>query len=392
MARKAKKFDKVRMATIGVGGMGTGHCTRMQEIDEVELVAVCDMDPEIAEAKGKEFGVPYYTDYKKCIKASGAEAVTIATPHFAHPPVAIYAMRQGLHVLSEKPIAATISQADKMVRTARKTRRLFTVMFQRRFSPSVIAAMEIVKKKQLGRIYRTCLIATGFRSMAYYNSAHWRATWMGEGGGVLVNQAPHPIDVFCELGGMPSKVLARCRSRIHDIEVEDEAQAMLTYSNGATGYMIVSTSEAPATSLIEICGEQGKLTLKGNDLSFVTVPDGVKRYCDKATQMWGSPKGDPQEVKLVDQPSHHGAVIRNLALAIRKVEPLHIDGAVGCMSIELANAIIMSSELSEEVKLPISRPGYDVLMKHLQAKSKPKRSVKVQRVTDPGHVVKKGKK
>ena len=390
MAKQArKKFEKVRMATIGVGGMGSGHVSRMKVIDEVELVAVCDIDPDVAKAKGEEHGVPYYTDYKECIRKSGAEAVTIATPHFQHPIVGVYALKQGLHVLSEKPMASTISAGEKLVKTAKQAKRLLTIMFQSRATPTVRAALDIVKKGKLGEIYRTCLIASGFRSMAYYNSAEWRATWVGEGGGVLVNQAPHPIDVFCALGGLPSKVLGRCDARIHDIEVEDEAEALLTYKNGAHGYFYVSTDEAPGTNLTEICGEKGKLTLQSGKLTFTTVKPGCKTYSYSAKEMWAGPKTEVQEVELQECETGHGAIIRNFAKAIRGVEPLIVPGECGLASLELANAIIMSSKLGKEVKLPISRSGYDKLMKELQAGSKSKKGVKIIRVTDPAHVTKK---
>ncbi len=385
------KVKPVKMVTVGCGGMGSNHLKHMHNDDAIDLVAVCDVDEAVAKAKGEEFGVPYFTDYKKCIKETDCEAVTVATPHFYHPIVGIYAMNQGKHVLSEKPIAATISQAEKMAKAAKKNKVLFTAMFQQRTTPAVRAALQIVAKKQLGEIYRTCLIASGFRAMAYYNSALWRATWVGEGGGVLVNQAPHPIDIFCALGGLPSKVLARTDARIHDIEVEDRAEALLDYKNGATGYFFVSTDEAPATTLIEICGEKGKLRLEGGKLTLHKVKPGVAAYAKKATEMWGGPKTEAVEVKLPEGKTGHGAIINNFAMAIRKKEKLLVDGAVGTRSIELANAIIMSAKTGKEVKLPISRAGYDKLMKGLQAKSKPKKNVKVLRVTDPNHVIQKKK-
>ena len=392
MAESTGKMKPVKMVTVGCGGMGSNHIKHMQSQDEVDLVAVCDIDEAVAKAKGEELGVPYYTDYKKCIKETDCEAVTVATPHFGHPVVAIYAMNQGKHVLSEKPIAATISMAEKMAKAAKKNKVLFTAMFQRRTMPAVRAALDIVKKKQLGEIYRTCLIATGFRSMAYYNSALWRATWVGEGGGVLVNQAPHPIDVFCALGGLPSKVLARTDARIHDIEVEDRAEALLEYKNGAKGYFLVSTDEAPSTDLIEICGEKGKLRLEGSRLTLHKVTPGVATYAKKAKEMWGGPKSQAVEVELPDCPTGHGAIINNFAQAIRKKEKLLVDGSVGMLSLELANAIIMSGKLGQEVKLPLSRTGYDKFMKELQAGSKPKKNVKNLRVTDPNLVTKSKKK
>ena len=390
MTDAAGTFEAVKIATVGVGGMGTGHISRMKQIDEVELVAVCDADPEVAKAKGEEFGVPHYTDYKACIDESGAEAITIATPHYFHPPVGVYAMRKGLHVLTEKPIGVEIAAAEELVKTARDTGLVLSVMFQQRATPAIRAALRIVGDGKLGEVYRTCLIATGFRSMAYYNSAEWRATWVGEGGGVLVNQAPHAIDVFCALGGMPSRVLGSCRTRIHDIEVEDEAEALLTYANGAHGYFYVSTDEAPGTHLIEVCGENGKLVLKGGELSFHSIDPSISEFSSGADQMWGGPKPQAEDLDLEERETGHGAVIRNFAKAIRGVEPLLIDGAVGLKSLELANAIIMSSKLGREVELPLSRSGYNDLMSDLRATSKPKADVKSDlRVTDPAHVVKK---
>ena len=159
------------------------------------------------------------------------------------------------------------------------------------------AAKKIVDEGRLGELYRTLLVEGWFRSQAYYNSATWRATWKGEGGGVLMNQAPHWLDLFTWLGGLPSKVTARVATRNHKIEVEDESSAMLEYPNGATGYVHESVNEMPTSSRIEL-GEKGKLVLEKRGVRFWEVPQGVKAFSDASTEMWGSPEAREVEVEI----------------------------------------------------------------------------------------------
>ncbi|MDD3726159.1 MAG: Gfo/Idh/MocA family oxidoreductase, partial [Candidatus Ratteibacteria bacterium] len=218
----------VKIGVIGVGGMGSAHCKMMKDIEEAELVFVCDIDKDVAESKGKEFNVPSFTDYKKAIKSKLADAVIIATPHWVHPEIAIYAFNNNLHVLSEKPIAVTVSDADRMIKAAKKNKKIFAVMYQRRTEPWVRKLRElIVEKRIIGEITRTLCIDPWYRAQAYYDSGTWRATWKGEGGGVLINQAPHTIDIFTTVAGLPVKVETKTRTRLHKIEVEDEVCAFL---------------------------------------------------------------------------------------------------------------------------------------------------------------------
>ncbi len=236
-------MDKVRIGVVGVGGMGYGHCKGVKEIDETILTCVCDGVQSLAESRSKEFDIPFFTDYNEMFASGLVDAVIVATPHWFHPDIAIAAFQKGLHVLSEKPIAVRVSDAERMIKASRKHKKVFAVMFQRRTEPVHRKALELIRSGAIGEIQRTLCLEPWYRAQAYYDSGTWRATWVGEGGGVLINQAPHGIDLFTMLGGMPSTVTAKTRTRLHKIEVEDEACAFLEYPNGAW-----ATTTPPPTS------------------------------------------------------------------------------------------------------------------------------------------------
>jgi len=379
-------MDKVRFGIVGVGGMGSGHANTMQKIEECELKAVCDIDPNVVKSVSEKHGVKAFTDYRELIDSGLVDAVIAATPHYFHPLVAIYAMKKGLPALSEKPMAATVKAADEMVKTSKETGVPFTIMFQSRAAGINQAARKIVEDGRLGDIYRTCLIASGFRSQAYYDSAPWRGTWIGEGGGVLINQAPHPLDLFSWIGGLPCKVTARTANRRHKMECEDEASAMLEYENGGIGFLHVSTSEAPGTTLMEFCGEKAKLTLYGGRLVLRELEMPVQEFSDSSENMWGSPKSKSVDVPIEDRETGHGAIIRNLARHILHGEPLIVPGEGGLGSIELINSVIMSGHKGEPVSVPVDREKYDKFLEELKKTSKMEEVAGVKRVTDPQHV------
>ncbi|MCK4375769.1 MAG: Gfo/Idh/MocA family oxidoreductase, partial [Candidatus Brocadiae bacterium] len=206
-------------------------------------------------------------------------------------------------------------------------------------------------------------------SQAYYNSGTWRATWGGEGGGVLLNQAPHIMDVFVMLGGMPSKGYGRCARLMHEIEVEDHAEAMLEYANGAAGYFYVSTCEVGQRTL-EIVGDKGRLRLDGGKLSFWRFEPAVSEFNRTNTEMWGAPKAERVELEIEECENGHQVILRDFARAILQGEPLVAPGEVGVGSLELANAIILSSYKEEPVEVPIDRAEYDELIERLRATSK----------------------
>ncbi len=375
----------VRFGIVGMGGMGNGHARNMPHIPEAELTAVCDIAPEALETATDAYDVPGFEQHTDLLDSGLVDAVLIATPHYFHPPIAIDAMARGVHVISEKPMAVTVSGAEAMIKAAERTEVVFAVMFQQRTLPVYQAAKRLVEEGRLGELYRTLLIDSHFRSQAYYDSAGWRATWKGEGGGVLLNQAPHGMDLFTWLAGMPSRVIARVNTRQHDIEVEDEATALLEYENGAIGYFLESVNEYPTGMRIELCGELGKLEIAKGELRFWEVKPGVRTASDTTDQMWGRPDAVEIPIELEARATGHAAIVHNVALAILEDEPLISPGPEAIYSLELANAILLSGHKDKPVGLPVDRAEYDAFIEEKKASSRDK-DVEDQRITDPNHL------
>ncbi len=261
-----RKTGVVRFGVVGVGFMGLNHCNGIRSVAGARLSAVCDGDAARAERAAAKFKVASFASHKDLIRSGACDAVCIATPHPLHPGPAVDCMNAGLHVITEKPLSECVSTAERMIRAAEKNRVAFAVMFQRRFEPAMLKAVEIARSGALGRIRRTLMVAPEYRSQAYYDSGKWRATWKGEGGGVMINQAPHVMDLFILLGGMPCEVYGRTETRMHRIEVEDLAEAMLKYPGGGTGYFHCSTCEPDPGQMIEIFGDKGKLVFRDGAL------------------------------------------------------------------------------------------------------------------------------
>jgi predicted dehydrogenase len=353
------------------------------KLEEVALTAVCDTNEETCRAIAEKAGVPGFTRHEELLDSGLVDMVLIATPHYFHPPIAVAAFKRGLHVLSEKPIAVTVSQGDAMIAASERAGKLFGVMYQMRTSPMAQAVHRVIEAGALGEIHRTALIMGWYRSQAYYNSGGWRATWAGEGGGVLINQAPHMLDLFTWLGGLPAKITAQTRTRMHDIEVEDEAFALLEYANGAHGYLYASTTEAPGQDRIEIYGDRGKIVIDGGQANYWQVDVPVSQHARDSTAMWGSPKASPVPLELTPREEGHGAITRNFARAILHGEPLIAPGKDGLNAVEMIDAVILSGKSGQTVSVPVDRARYDALIDDLRSQSREKTNVHEQRVTDP---------
>jgi len=378
-------MEIVRFGIIGVGGMGNGHARNMPQIHEARLTAVCDINPGALSAATEAYEVPGFATHGELLDSGLVDAVIIATPHYFHPPIAVDAMHRGVHVISEKPIAVRISGADRMIIAAKETGVVFAVMFQERALPVCQAAKRLVDEGRVGSLYRTLLVDAHFRSQAYYDSASWRATWRGEGGGVLLNQAPHGMDLFTWLGGMPSRVTANVRTRQHQIEVEDEAAAMLEYPNGAIGYLLETVNETPTGMRMELCGEKGKLVVDDRGLRFWEVRPGVRAFSDSTEAMWGRPDVLEVEVPLQERDTGHAAIVRNVARAILHGEALISPGPEGLASLEVANAMLLSGHRGGPVSIPVDRAEYDAFIAEKQASSRDK-EVEDKRITDPNYL------
>jgi len=379
--------DKVRIGVVGVGGMGQGHCAYMNDLDVGELTAVCDIAPDVAQMVGEKHKVPYFTSHTDLLDSGLVDAVLIATPHYGHPPIAIDAFKRGLHVLTEKPIGASVKEASRMIRAAERSGKVFAVMFQLRHTPEYQAARELIDAGRLGEIRRVSMTMAYYRSQAYYDSGGWRATWKGEGGGVLLNQAPHGLDIFTWLGGRPKLVTAQTRTRMHDIEVEDEAFATLEYPNGAHGYLYAGVNDSPQVTRLELCGDKGKILIESTDwqeegVAFWEVRPSLSTFTVESREMWAAPEAKLVAVPLPKREQGHIAVTRNFCRAILFGEELITPGAEGIWSLELANAMILSSYRKKTVRMPVKRNEYEQLLDELKAKSKPKRRAKDLRITD----------
>lgn len=375
-------MKKVRCGVIGVGGMGSGHCRMIPQIPEVELTAVCDAVPEVSRTVAEQYGVRGFERHEELLDSGLVDMVIIATPHYFHPPIAEDAFRRGIHVLSEKPIAVTVAAADRMIQAARASGKKFGAMFQMRAEARNRAAKRLIEEGRLGEIYRVSLTMGWYRTQAYYDSGTWRATWSGEGGGVLVNQAPHLLDLFSWLAGLPSRVTAQVRTRLHDIEVEDEAFALLEYPNGAHGYLYASVIEAPSTEQIEICGDRGKLLLRGG-LRFWELDHSIGEFTRTSPDMWAGPKATEVPIEIEEAPHGHAVITRNFARAVLHDEPLIAPGEEGLRAVELINSIILSGKQNRPVEIPVDRAAYDSLLAELQRTSRGKSTVREQRATDP---------
>jgi predicted dehydrogenase len=375
---------RLRVGMIGCGGMGQGHCRTMaQKVPEMVLAAVCDSDAATAQKVGQEYGVPSFTDYNELARSGLCDAVIVATPHPQHPPASLACLKAGLHVLTEKPLSENIATADQMVRTAKRRNLTLAVMFQQRYVPVCRKAIEIVRSGALGRIIRATMIAPDYRSQAYYNAGKWRATWKGEGGGVLLNQNPHMMDFFVNLTGRPKSVFGMTATAMHKIEVEDLAEARLEFPGGGTGYIYASTTEPAQVLTVEVYGDKGKLLFRDWQLRFFRFPTPITEFTANNTEMWGKPAVEEVKLDIPSVESGHADVMRDFARHILFDEPLFCSGESGLTQLEVANAIILSGKLGKPVKLPLNRTAYTAMLAKLRAQSKEKRGIVEKRITDP---------
>ncbi len=376
-------MDKVRMGVIGVGGMGSHHATYILkgEVNRAELAAVCDID----EGKLKPFGaVKTFTDSAELIRSGLVDAVLIATPHYAHTTIGIDAMQNGLHVLTEKPIAVHKADAERMIDAHKANPKLvFSAMFNLRTQPIWQKLKQLIDSGEVGELTRVNWIVTDwFRTQAYYASGGWRATWSGEGGGILLNQCPHNLDLMQMLFGMPSRIRAFMRfGGKHDIEVEDEVTAYLEYPNRATGVFIAGTGEAPGTNRLEIAGERGKVVVEGGKIAFTRNETPMTEFSRTAKAGFGKPPVWHIDVPF-GQGGGHKFITQNFVDAILDGTPLIAPAEEGIKSVEMATSMTYSQLKDVTVELPLDSAAYEATLKDLIANSKYVKKTAVDRDED----------
>ena len=342
--------------------MGGAHARQVLagKIPRLELAAVADP----RRARIEEFPqVRGYESADEMIASGSLDAILVATPHYDHTPTGIAALRAGLHVLVEKPIAVHRADCERLLGAyaERAERQVFAAMFNQRTDPHYQKIRELIGAGELGEIRRVNWIVTDwFRTEAYYASGAWRATWAGEGGGVLLNQCPHNLDLLQWLVGMPVSVSARCAfGKYHDIEVEDEVTALLEFANGAIGVFVASTGEAPGTNRLEIAGELGRLVYEDGKIAFWRNEVPMSEFSRTAPEPFGRPASALVPVEAEGHGGQHNEVLRNFADAILDGAPLIAPATEGIHSVELANAMLLSAWLGRSVSLPIDGREYE---------------------------------
>lgn len=366
-------MDTVRFGIIGIGNMGSFHANTFGELKDAKLTCICDADEKRLAAMGEKHAVPTFNRYQDLIASGLVDAVLIATPHWFHPQIAIAAFEAGLHVLSEKPEAVTVNDARRMnAVAARYPNQKYGIMFQMRTGPFYKKVRDLVLSGDLGEINRVTWIATNWlRTWAYYASGGWRATWAGEGGGVLLNQCPHNLDqLFWLTNMMPSRITAVASiGKTHPIEVEDEVSAIMEYPNGAIGHFITTTGEAPGTDRLEIIGDRAKMVLEAGRLTLKLLRKGTRELRETSPESFPHVEAWDVEVPVNrNQPEGHKIITQNFINAILRDEPLISPGEEGIKGLEIGNAMLMSGITRKPVDLPIDGDAFDAFIKDLTQK------------------------
>ncbi len=367
-------MKSLRHVVIGAGaGVISMHREALQ-LPTVDLVAVSDINAEAGQQRAQEFGCAFYSDYREMLEKERPEVTVITTPHPLHAQIAIECLSAGSHVLVEKPMAVQVSEADSMIAAAQENQRLLGVVFQHRFRSEIQTAHKLIQDGTLGEIQHIEMNRLWPRPESYFHQSPWRGTWAGEGGGVLMNQASHNLDVLCFLaGGLPKRVQAWTRRFLHAIETEDTAQAIFEWPNGALGSFHTSTAQVPQPEYLKIVGTRGYLEIVDKNLRLYLAEKDFREFSATSPAPFSSPKMHQEEIKLVPGQGNHASVYRNFHEAILNGGTFTSEGAQGRMELELANAMTYASATRGEVELPLDRQKYAALLDDLRQEAAQKK-------------------
>jgi predicted dehydrogenase len=356
---------KITFGIVGMGNQGSHYARLLQDgkIDNGVLACVCDNNPvKLENAKNKFPEAKCFDNYLEMLDSGDCEAVLVETPHYQHPEIVMECLKRGLHVICDKPAGVYTKQVREMNEAAAKSNAKFAMMFNQRTNCVYRKMREIIAEGGIGELQRvTWIITDWYRTQAYYDGGSWRATWAGEGGGVLINQCPHQIDlVQWVLGQMPKKVHGFCHyGKWHDIEVEDDVTAYFEYENGATGVFITTTGEAPGTNRFEVSGSKGKLICERDELIFYKNERDNIEVCKTSDKGFDTPKCERIVVETDGKNPQHAGIINNFANALLGLEEMFVQGVEGINGVELMNAIELSGwKNGAEVTLPVNEDEY----------------------------------
>jgi len=364
-------MEKIKYGIIGIGKMGSLHARKLKVglIRNSALGAVCDNDPKRLEwAKKTLKDTPAFDNYKQLIDSGLVDAVLIATPHYLHPPIAKYAISKGIHTIIEKPAGVFTKDVRELNEFAASRPDIaFGIMYNQRTNKLYRKAKEIMDSGQMGELKRASwLITDWYRPQAYYDQGGWRGTWSGEGGGVLINQCPHQLDLFQWLVGMPKKVRGYVKEAVHrDINVENDVTAYLEYENGATGLFVTSTHDSPGTNRLEISSNGGKIVIEKNKLEYYKLNQSEQEFNAVNTKFMPRIPYTKKVVRIGKLASllelvfgQHTKIVKNFSEHLLSKEPLIAPGADGIDGLTLSNAIHLSSWLNKEIELPIDENSF----------------------------------
>lgn len=374
-------MKEVRFGLVGLGAMGMAHAQTL--LGGISNARLCAAATTGAAHRAELLALPGTQDVRVFntpaeMYASGLiDAVLIATPHRLHVRQAIEAFRAGMHVLLEKPTGVSTQEVRLLNAEADRSGRAFGVMFNQRTNPAYRKMKQLIASGELGEIRRTNVVITDWlRAQSYYDSCAWRATWAEDGGGVLLNQAPHNLDLWQWICGMPVRVRAFCGfGRWHDIEVEDDVTAYVEYANGATGTFITCTGEAPGTNRFEVSLTGGQLIYENNRLTLARPDIPVDRFIREYAGGFGKPNVVTEDITPDEPYPMHAGVIRTFADHLLTGAPMIADGREGLNSLMLANAMLLSGWTNETLSLPFDDARYADSLAALAAKS-PKKAAK----------------
>jgi len=377
-------MEKVRLGIIGIGTQGGNYANFIKDgkVKDMVIGAICDDDPaKKAMCAEKYPNVPFYTNYVEMLDSGNVDGVVTCVPHYLHPEMGINALKRNIHALIEKPAGVYTKQVKELNEfAATKPELTFGIMFNQRMNPLYQKLKELIDNGEIGKIRRTnWIITTWWRPQGYYDQSAWRATWGGEGGGVLVNQAPHQLDLLQWICGMPKKIYSNVKYGYQrDIVVEDEVTALLDYGNGATGVFITCTHDVLGTDRFEILGDNGKIVV--DDSKRITIKRLKKPEPEMSATMMttdinklvkGGKTEDLYSEEVIEFKSVWGAqhigVLENFAANIVEGTPLLAPGSDGINGVRFANAILLSSWLGKEVELPFDE---DLYLKELNKRIK----------------------
>lgn len=371
-------MDKVRLGIIGIGNMGSSHAKNIIEgkTPDIELTAVADRKEDRRKWAKETLpeSVKIFTEGTELMDSKVCDAVIVAVPHYQHPELTIYGLQHGLHVLCEKPAGVYTKQVREMIEVSEKSDKVFAMMFNQRTNCLYRKMHELVHSGELGAIKRVNWIITDwYRTQIYYDSGAWRATWDGEGGGVLLNQCPHQLDLLTWICGVPTKVRAFCHEgKWHDIEVEDDVTAYMEFENGATGVFVTTTGDAPGTNRFEIDLEMGKLVCEDNKLMLHRLAVNEREFCKTAMDGFAKPECTVEEVETDGQNEQHVGVMNAFANKILGKGELVAPGREGINGLMLSNAMHLSSWTDQTVTLPVDEDKFLELLNARRATSRVK--------------------